>query len=85
MNPEYKTALIRASIGGLITAGTVFFAAVMVDPLAALAGAGGAFFAYLGARGFVEGQLDAARSKQLPSSTVTITQTQTNPPPETPA
>jgi hypothetical protein len=65
MTPQLKTALVRALIGGTICMGVTFFSAVAADGAgpAAIA-AGGAFFAYLSARGAAEGFYDQGRDQK---------------------
>jgi hypothetical protein len=65
MTPQLRTALVRALIGGIICMGVTFFSAVAADGAgpAAIA-AGGAFFAYLSARGAAEGFYDQSRDQK---------------------
>jgi hypothetical protein len=65
MTPQLRTALVRGLIGGIICMGVTFFSAVAADGAgpAAIA-AGGAFFAYLSARGAAEGFYDQSRDQK---------------------
>ena len=65
MTPQLKTALVRALIGGIICMGVTFFSALAADGAGPAAiSAGGAFFAYLSARGAAEGFYDQSRDQK---------------------
>lgn len=64
MSPQLTTALIRASLGGIITAGVAFFGQLAAGVSVGRAGiaTGLTFFTYLAARGGAEGLIDQRNS-----------------------
>ncbi len=63
MTPEYKTALIRAAIAGLILGAANFFqVAPLVGPSVAAYSAGGIFCATMAVRFLGEGTIDSKRA-----------------------
>jgi len=67
MSEQFKAALARAFVGGVVSAGSVFFSIMSVMGAGvgkAGVAAGAAFFGVLAARGFGEGSYDTNREKR---------------------
>lgn len=64
MNPQFKTALLRGLILGVISAGVAFFATLGSETEVVVRATGSAFFAPLAARFLGEGTIDARRAKK---------------------
>ena len=65
MSEQFRVALVRALVGGVVSAGSVFFSimgAAGVERAGIAAGA--AFFGVLAARGFGEGSYDTSRDRK---------------------
>jgi hypothetical protein len=68
MSEQFKAALVRAFVGGIVSAGSVFFSIMSIMGAAGVGkagiAAGASFFGVLAARGFGEGSYDTNRDRR---------------------